>query len=155
MTNEAMTAARPAAAGDFATDRSLPIALLRAREKVMGPIRGMLSDIGLTEQQWRVLRLLDEIGPADATEIAERACLLPPSLSRIVQTLVEKDYVTRSASPTDRRRQMLALTKEGRRLLGDNMDEARRIAEHFEARFGRKRLRALLDLLNELDRIDL
>ena len=43
-----------------ATDRSLPIALLRARERVMGPIRALLSGADLTEQQWRVLRVVQE-----------------------------------------------------------------------------------------------
>ena len=36
----------------------LPIALMRAREQVMAPIRNMLADSGITEQQWRVLRVL-------------------------------------------------------------------------------------------------
>jgi hypothetical protein len=69
------------------TNRSLPIALLRAREKVMGPIRAMLADVGVTEQQWRVLRVLAERGTLDPTEIADRSCLLMPSLTRILQTL--------------------------------------------------------------------
>ena len=38
------------------TSRSLPIALIRAREGVMAPIREMLAETGITEQQWRVLR---------------------------------------------------------------------------------------------------
>ena len=40
------------------TRRSVPIALIRAREKVMGPIRDMLADSGITEQQWRILRVI-------------------------------------------------------------------------------------------------
>ncbi|MCR9055691.1 MAG: hypothetical protein NXI02_00005, partial [Rhodobacteraceae bacterium] len=65
------------------TKRSVPIALIRAREKVMGPIREMLSDCGITEQQWRILRVLEEFGPQDASSLAERACLLLPSQTRI------------------------------------------------------------------------
>ncbi|MCV6603086.1 MAG: hypothetical protein OIF54_16255 [Cohaesibacter sp.] len=37
------------------TSRVLPIALLRARETVMGPIRDMLNENGLTEQGQRLL----------------------------------------------------------------------------------------------------
>jgi homoprotocatechuate degradation regulator HpaR len=92
------------------TNRSLPIALLRAREKVMGPIRAMLSDVGVTEQQWRVLRVLDERGPLDPTEIADRSVLLLPSLTRILQTLVAKGLVSRSPHPTDRRKQVVSIT---------------------------------------------
>ena len=55
------------------TDQSLPIALLRARERLMIPIREALQVTGLTEQQWRLLRVLEEFGPQDATKLAERA----------------------------------------------------------------------------------
>ena len=57
------------------TSRSLPIALIRAREGVMTPIRDMLAETGMTEQQWRVLRVLDEFGRMDTKTLADRACL--------------------------------------------------------------------------------
>ncbi len=53
----------------------------------MAPYRQMLSKIGVTEQQWRVMRVLDERGRMDPKEIAEAACLLNPSLTRIMQLL--------------------------------------------------------------------
>ena len=42
------------------TRRSLPIALLRARETVMHRFRPLLASHDLTEQQWRVIRVLGE-----------------------------------------------------------------------------------------------
>ena len=136
------------------TDRSLPIALLRAREKVMGPIRVMLLKAGVTEQQWRVLRVLDETGQTDASEIAKRACLLMPSLTRIIQTLCENGYVTRTRDTKDRRRQILNITKTGQTLIEDNMTESRNISESLEERFGRQNFAQLLDLLNALDELN-
>ena len=79
------------------TRRSLPIALMRSREKVMAPIRDMLRASGLTEQQWRVLRILSEFGPQDLTEIARQACLLMPSLSRIIRSLAQNGLVIRAS----------------------------------------------------------
>ena len=135
------------------TTRSLPIALIRAREKVMVPIRGMLSQSGITEQQWRILRVLDEFGPLDATKLSEAACLLVPSQTRIVQTLVEKGYVTRTSDTVDRRRQTVAITEAGRRIIEDNLDQAQGIARHFETVLGKEKLQTLLDLLGELDQL--
>ena len=132
------------------TDRSLPIALLRARETVMAPIREMLADAGVTEQQWRVLRVLNEAGPLDGTELARRASLLAPSLTRITQTLQTKGLVTREGSQTDRRRQVLAITPQGKNLLNQYKDQALTIASELEARLGTERLDLLLDLLAEL-----
>lgn len=136
------------------TNRSLPIALLRAREKVMGPIRAMLADVGVTEQQWRVLRVLAERGTLDPTEIADRSCLLMPSLTRILQTLTAKGLITREAHPTDRRRQLVSITDAGRQLIADNLKESQRLNAWLRESFGADKLDALLDLLNELDALD-
>lgn len=135
------------------TARSLPIALIRAREKVMGPIREMLSKSGLTEQQWRILRVLDELGPLDSTKLSENASLLLPSQTRIVQTLVEKGLVTRQADPSDRRRQTVAITPAGQKVILDNLDEAQRLAAHIETVLGKETVDRLLDILEEFDRL--
>ena len=68
----------------------------------MAPIRTMLADVGLTEQQWRVLRVLDEKGALEPTHIAEQACLLLPSLTRILQKLEEKHLILRKPDENDR-----------------------------------------------------
>lgn len=138
-------------AAGLTTARSLPIALLRARETVMGPIRAMLVDAGVTEQQWRVLRVLDENGAMDPTEIAERSCLLLPSLTRMLHTLVEKGYLNRMPHPTDGRRLQISITPEGRRFIAANMDESERIMARLQDHLGKEKLETLLDLLNELD----
>lgn len=132
------------------TDRSLPIALIRAREKVMAPIRDMLSETGITEQQWRVLRVLSEGGTLDATEVADRASLLLPSLTRIVRSLGERGYVTRTQDKEDRRRQMLAITPSGQKVIDDNHAEALRIAQRIRATLGKDNYENLLDLLGAL-----
>ncbi|MGH1354757.1 MAG: homoprotocatechuate degradation operon regulator HpaR [Thalassovita sp.] len=136
------------------TNRSLPIALLRAREKVMGPIRAMLADVGVTEQQWRVLRVLNEVGTLDPTEIADRSCLLLPSLTRILQTLESKALITRAPHPTDRRKQLVTISEAGSQLISDNMKESLRLNAWLLDSFGQEKLDALLDLLNELDRLE-
>ena len=136
------------------TNRSLPIALLRAREKVMGPIRAMLSDVGVTEQQWRVLRVLDERGPLDPTEIADRSVLLLPSLTRILQTLVAKGLVSRAPHPTDRRKQVVSITGNGQQLIAENLQQSQDLTAWLRESFGSQKLDQLLDLLNELDQLD-
>jgi len=97
--------------------RSLPMALLQAREAVMDRFRPILRDAGVTEQQWRVLRALYNGGPMDAGEVARRCCLLTPSLTRIVKTLVKDGLVLREHDPADLRRLSLAITAKGRGLI--------------------------------------
>ncbi|MCG7520497.1 homoprotocatechuate degradation operon regulator HpaR [Ruegeria sp. Ofav3-42] len=132
------------------TSRSLPIALLRARERVMGPIRNMLADAGVTEQQWRVLRVLKEEGPQEPTRIADRACLLLPSLTRILQKLEAKSLIRRRAHSDDKRRQIVDITAKGEKIIQDNMQVTLHLAEDIKAKLGPDRHEALLDLLNDL-----
>jgi len=132
------------------TSRSLPIALLRARERVMGPIRAMLSDVGITEQQWRVLRVLLESGQLEPTTIADQACLLLPSLTRILQRLEEKNLIARAIDATDRRKQIVRITDEGEALISANLDRSVQLTEEIRDALGGERYEMLLDLLNEL-----
>lgn len=126
---------------------------MRAREKVMGPIRDMLQKSGLTEQQWRILRVLEEHGPLDATKLSEQACLLLPSQTRIVQTLVEKGFVTRRTDPSDRRRQTVEITENGQQVIRDNIDEAGRLAVHIEEVLGKETVDQLLDILEKFEKL--
>ena len=132
------------------TARSLPFALIRAREKVMAPIREMLADSDITEQQWRVL---SEYGPQDATLLAERASLLLSSQTRIVQSMLEKGYVTRMANDVDRRRQTVAITPKGQQIIDAHLEQAIAIAARFRAVLGHSEFERLLDTLAKLDEL--
>ncbi len=136
------------------TSRSLPIALLRAREKVMGPIRSVLADVGVTEQQWRVLRVLQEEGPREPTQIAERACLLLPSLTRILKKLEDKNLIRRRPDLNDRRRQIIEISKEGQEIIHANLSKMLQQAEQTRRILGAERHDLLLDLLGELHDLD-
>lgn len=133
------------------TTRSLPIALIRAREGVMAPIREMLAEDDMTEQQWRVIRVLAEHGPLDATSLAERASLLVPSLTRILKNMRDRELITQRQHDTDRRRQVVALTEAGQQILDRNSDRAAQIVVGFKAQLGEANYEQLLDLLERLD----
>lgn len=136
------------------TSRSLPIALLRARERVMGPVRGLLAEVGLTEQQWRVMRVLQEEGPMEPTRIADKACLLMPSLTRILQKLEEKKLIRRKPDKSDRRRQIVQISARGMNVIEANIDRNLAALEDVRLKLGAEKYDALLDLLNELYRLD-
>ena len=136
---------------DFgATSRSLPIALLRARERIMVPIREMLQQSGISEQQWRILRVLDEAGGMEQTAIAHAACLQLPSLTRILKSMEADGLVARKTDEADRRRTVVSITGEGRALSARHRARNAGIFATIEAEFGREKLDLLLDLLDEL-----
>ncbi|WP_299616137.1 homoprotocatechuate degradation operon regulator HpaR [uncultured Tateyamaria sp.] len=133
------------------TSRSLPIALIRAREGVMAPIREMLAETGITEQQWRVLRVLAEFGVMDAKTLADRSSLLFPSLTRIAATLRDKGLVTQTRDDKDRRRQFIQITQAGQKIIDDRTVQAADIVAGFKSTLGAQDYETLLDLLARLD----
>jgi len=130
--------------------RSLAIGLLKAREAVMSHFRPILADHDVTEQQWRVLRVLSEAGMLDASEVAEKAFILAPSLTRMLRSLEERSLITRHKDKDDGRRVLLALAPAGRKVIEEVMPDSRRVYADIDARFGAGRVEELLDMLEEL-----
>ena len=133
------------------TSRSLPIALIRAREGVMAPIREMLSETGITEQQWRVLRVLSEHGLLDTTTLAERYSLLFPSLTRIAASMRDKGLITQTRDEIDRRRQLIEITAAGQKIIDDRTSQSIQIVDDIKTKLGTDNYETLLDLLGLLD----
>ncbi len=132
------------------TSQSLPIALLRAREALMSRFRPILAVHETTEQQWRVLRMLAERSPLDASELAERACVLAPSLTRIVKNLQDRRLITRTRDNRDGRRVMLSIAPAGLAFIREVSPESRAVYKQVEERYGAERVAKLVEMLNEL-----
>lgn len=133
---------------------ALPIALLRSRESVMRHFRPMLARHGVTEQQWRVIRVLAEAGRLDASEVGLRAVILGPSLSRIIPLLEARGLIVRSRDEADGRRIFLALTARGQRFIREVAPDSNAIYEKIEKKYGAGRLAELLSLLDALSVMD-
>jgi homoprotocatechuate degradation regulator HpaR len=138
-----------------ATSHSLPIALLRARETVMLPMREMLQESGISEQQWRVLRVVEEAGEIEQTAIARAACLQLPSLTRILRSMQADGLIARKIDMADRRRTLVSVTGQGRGIILAHKSRNAEIFKKLETEFGREKLDLLLSLLNELWQIPL
>ena len=130
--------------------RSLAIGLLRAREAVMSHFRPILADHDVTEQQWRVIRVLSEAGTLDATEVADKAFILAPSLTRMIKSLEERGFITKHKDKADGRRVLLKLAPPGRAIIEEVMPDSRRVYAKIDALFGADRVGELLDMLDEL-----
>ena len=70
----------------------------------------------LSLPQFRVLALVDE-GGERASQLAERLAVAKPTITAVVDGLVERGYLKRSADCDDRRATKITLTAAGRRAL--------------------------------------
>ena len=124
--------------------------MLRAREAMMLSFRPILAKHGFTEQQWRVLRVLGEKGTSDAGQVAFDACILAPSLSRIIGKLETEKFITRFIDDQDGRRINLSLTSLGQEVLNKIAPDMDIIYKAIQKRYGEEKLSDLLDLLGEV-----
>ena len=134
--------------------QSLPLALLKARETAMAHFRPMLRQHGLTEQQWRVIRVLAAYPDIDASEIVKRSYLLAPSLTRILRHLESEKVINRKDDETDLRRAYFCLTPKGRRLYERVAPDSELIYARFSDAFGQEKLDQLYELLAEFAEIE-
>jgi homoprotocatechuate degradation regulator HpaR len=130
--------------------RNLPMALLRAREAVMGHFRPILRDHDITEQQWRVIRALFGHDGLEVTALAEKTLLLMPSLTRILKTLEEQKLVNKTAVEGDNRRKLIRLAKRGRDLYKKMAPLSEAEYKKIEAQLGSKKLTELYKLLSSI-----
>lgn len=141
-----MPAARPI---PFA-HRNLPRLLLQARESVMAHTRPSLRAHGLSDQQWRVLRVLGEHGAVETGRIASEAFIPGPSLSGVLTRMERDGLITRGRDPADQRRTVVEATPQGRKLV---RALGRSIESHYDAverALGKRKLASLYALLDEL-----
>jgi homoprotocatechuate degradation regulator HpaR len=130
--------------------RSLPMALLRAREAVMERFRPSLRAHDLTDQQWRVLRALFDHGQKDLGELAEMCCLLKPSITRIIRTMETRELLKKQADNKDQRRTIVSITSDGRKLIAQVGPHSQQVYREIEAEFGTEALEELYSKLDAL-----
>ena len=132
------------------TSRSLPISLLQTRELIMEVVRPMLVRHSITEQQWRVLRVISEDVRLDASTVAARACLLAPSVTRIVRTLAKRGFISSVRDVSDKRRTVLQLTEAGDAFLEKVSPESTEIFAKLRRTVGAERWEQLTTLLSDI-----
>jgi len=131
--------------------RSLPMALLRARESVMRHFRPSLRAHGLTEQQWRILRALASVDDIEVTELAHVAYLLGPSLSRILRDLEARRLIQRRVVKADLRRSIVSISRNGLRLIKAVAPSSEAIYAEMTRRYGAGSLADLQEMLHRLE----
>jgi homoprotocatechuate degradation regulator HpaR len=130
---------------------ALPLSIVRARERVMGCFRSVLTKYGLTEPQWRVIWTVESLGEVEMSELSRVTALLFPSLSRIVSDLDKRGYVARRSDPRDMRRTLVSLNERGAALHDWVTPECRGVYRSIRDALGTKKLAQLQKLLVELD----
>lgn len=104
-------------------------------------VEGSVSvDLDLTSRQWRVLVILNRIGPTTSGQVASATHLDHSQVSRASYELVEKGLISMSSDQGDRRKQLLSVAAQGfevlrRGIVGSQNRQARLRATMSEAEY--------------------
>ena len=98
-----------------------------------------------------MIRVLYLDRETDATTLARRSYLLPPSLSRILRDLEAAGYIRRRSGEDDSRLSLLSLSPKGSAAVTRAAPFLDGIHREIARRFGGERVDALLGLLAELE----
>ncbi|MDX7992815.1 homoprotocatechuate degradation operon regulator HpaR [Xenorhabdus sp. Reich] len=129
---------------------SLTIALLQARETTMVFFRPILKSYNLTEQQWRIIRVLASSRSIDFHDLACLTCILRPSLTGILTRMERDRLIFRLKPMNDQRKLYVSLTPEGQELYEQAKGKIEAGYKAIEDAFSPEKMTQLLGLLDEL-----
>ncbi|MBS9428708.1 homoprotocatechuate degradation operon regulator HpaR [Photorhabdus akhurstii] len=129
---------------------SLTIALLQARETAMGFFRPILKSHNLTEQQWRIIRVLADNRSIDFYDLSCQTCILRPSLTGILTRMERDGLIFRLKPMNDQRKLYVSLTPDGQKLYEKAKEQVEQGYQAIEKAFSPEKLVQLSALLEEL-----
>ena len=130
--------------------QSLTLNLLQARDVAMGFFRPSLNEHGLTEQQWRVIRILSQQGELETNRLADLACILKPSMTGVLSRMEEARLISRRKRDSDQRCVLVRLDEGGLQCFNTMSERMEQNYQRLQARLGEQKLQTLLGLLNDL-----
>jgi DNA-binding MarR family transcriptional regulator len=92
-------------------------------------IRLFEGGYGVSRREWRLVGLVAVYGAMSPSELAERAHLERPRVSRVLTGLVQRGLLARVGLPNDRRRARVEITPAGRRLYEEVFPQLVRLHE--------------------------
>lgn len=105
---------------------------------------------GMLRTEWRLLFHLGMYGRQTATEIGTRARMHKTKISRAVQRLEERRFLTRTRDESDRRAEHLELTQAGMAAYRDLREVARAYDARLTRQFSAEQSELLRSMLRQL-----
>ena len=116
----------------------------------MKRFRPLMQPRGITEQQWRIIRVLAELGSAEILTLSELCVIHPASLSRILPKMEEVGYIARRTNEADKRRVIVSLSDAGRELFESFGPQSEAVYASIERDIGPERMQELYALLDHM-----
>jgi DNA-binding MarR family transcriptional regulator len=139
---------------DFDLQNFLPYLLNQAAEESSLAFQQVYKDrYGMLRTEWRVLFHLGLYGRLTAKDIGARSKMHKTKISRAVQRLEERRFLTRAPDDADRRQEYLELTGQGRTAYRDLHGVAESYDQALSVKLSAEEERVLRGALRKLARM--
>ncbi len=128
----------------------LALSIKAAHRELDRRVNELMAPLGLTAQQADAIHVIGKAGTLSLKELGELLIAEAGHPSRLVDRLVDAGYVERAAARQDRRRIVLTLSPEGRKLQRRIEEQRQGFFEFAEGLMGNVDLDATLGLFREL-----
>jgi DNA-binding MarR family transcriptional regulator len=80
---------------------------------------------GLSSIEWRVLATLHDSAPLTVSQLAHEVLAKQPTVTKLVQRMVDQGWLTLLADPADQRRTLVTASPTGKKLVRPLLEKAR------------------------------
>lgn len=101
--------------------KSLGYEIAKVHKAIRAQFQKLLKPCGVTVQQFEVMRILKTESGSTAAQLVERIISDSSTIMSILKRLESKAFITRRQDETDRRSNLIYLSKEGQSLMDDLM----------------------------------
>lgn len=131
-------------------DRTLNDHLAHLLTQANRHLNRQLSAEGVSIDQWRLMKVLSESGGLTMGKLAEELALNNPSVTKLVDRMMEDALVYRVPDPDDRRKVRMFLSDKGAALLASQDKRVRQHETKVEDSYGNEDAQQLKALLENL-----
>ncbi|MFV0576648.1 MAG: homoprotocatechuate degradation operon regulator HpaR [Vibrio sp.] len=128
---------------------SLSLQLLKARDNLTNCFRSILLEYDLTEQQWRVLTVIEEKGPIDFASLSKESYIHSPSLTGVITRMIRQGLVTKRRCFFDGRQFYINTTPKAKVIASKIRPRIEHEYTLVKNQLGEEKLNQLIELLDE------
>ncbi|QWC00322.1 MarR family transcriptional regulator [Mycoplasmatota bacterium] len=93
--------------------------MFRATNSLGKAIQRDVKSFGLNVTEFGILEALFHLGEMPIKALLEKVLITNSSMSYVINQLIQKEYIYKTQSPSDRRSYLLSLTEKGNDLMND------------------------------------
>jgi len=136
--------------GRYRLEAQVGYLLRRAHQRATAIFLAAFGDTQITPTQWAALVKLRDAGALSQNHLGRLTAMDPATTQGVIRRLARRGLIERRADDADRRRTVLTLSSEGRRLVAGLSARGHRVSETILAPLDARERRRLLELLRRL-----